>query len=122
MIRWAGSSGPTVQNALVERLFRLNFEEGADLGAAAVLSAAASQAGMDSAVVEALLPTDTDREAVRAEIETAQRMGVTGVPCFLLDGKYAVMGAQERKRLGRRAAPACRPEGRNGAPAASDPR
>jgi len=32
---------------------------------------------------------------VRGEIATAQRMGVTGVPCFLLEGKYAVMGAQE---------------------------
>src|SRR4051794_33176236 len=72
VIRWAGSSGPSVQNAVVERLFQLNFEEGADLGEAAVLARAASQAGMDSAVVEALLPTDADRQAVGAEIETAQ--------------------------------------------------
>jgi predicted DsbA family dithiol-disulfide isomerase len=121
VIRWAGSSGPTVQNALVERLFRLNFEEGADLGAAAVLSAAASQAGMDSAVVEALLPTDTDREAVRAEIETAQRMGVTGVPCFLLDGKYAVMGAQEPNVLADALRQLAAQKGAT-APAASDPR
>jgi predicted DsbA family dithiol-disulfide isomerase len=26
-------------------------------------------------------------------------MGITGVPCFLLEGKYAVMGAQEADAL-----------------------
>ena len=50
---------------------------------------------MDAAVVETLLPTDADRDAVAAEIATAQRMGVTGVPCFLIENKYAVMGAQD---------------------------
>ncbi|TIM18654.1 MAG: disulfide bond formation protein DsbA, partial [Mesorhizobium sp.] len=52
-------------------------------------------AGMDASVVVTLLPTDADVEAVRTEIATASRMGVTGVPCFLLEGKYAVMGAQD---------------------------
>ena len=42
-----------------------------------------------------LAATDADVDAVRGEIATAQRMGVTGVPCFLIEGKYAVMGAQE---------------------------
>jgi predicted DsbA family dithiol-disulfide isomerase len=50
---------------------------------------------MDAALVETLLATDADADAVRGEIATAQRMGVTGVPCFLIEGKYAVMGAQE---------------------------
>lgn len=99
VIRWAASAGGTVQDRLVERLFALNFELGADLGSHAVLAAAAAESGMDRAVVESLLPTDADVEAVRAEIATAARMGVTGVPCFLLDGKYAVMGAQDAGTL-----------------------
>lgn len=93
--RWAGAAGEAVQNRLVRRLFQLYFEEGADVGDHAVLAAAASEAGMDAAVVETLLPTDADAEAVRNEIATASRMGITGVPCFLIEGKYAVMGAQE---------------------------
>ena len=93
--RWAGAAGEAVQNRLVRRLFQLYFEEGADVGDHAVLAAAASEAGMDAAVVETLLPTDADVEAVRNEIATASRMGITGVPCFLIEGKYAVMGAQE---------------------------
>lgn len=93
--RWAGAAGEAVQNRLVRRLFQLYFKEGADVGDHAVLAAAASEAGMDAAVVETLLPTDADAEAVRNEIATASRMGITGVPCFLIEGKYAVMGAQE---------------------------
>ncbi|TKB91420.1 MAG: DsbA family protein, partial [Mesorhizobium sp.] len=88
-----------VQNRLVRRLFQLNFEEGANLGDHAVLIEAAREAGMDASVVETLLPTDADVEAVRTEIATASRMGISGVPCFLLEGKYAVMGAQDADTL-----------------------
>ena len=84
---------------LVRRLFQLNFEEGANLGDHAVLVDAARDAGMDASVVETLLPTDADIEAVRTEIATASRMGISGVPCFLLEGKYAVMGAQDADTL-----------------------
>lgn len=99
LIRWAGTAGEAIQNRLVRRLFQLNFEEGANLGDQAVLIEAAREAGMDASVVETLLPTDADVEAVRTEIATASRMGISGVPCFLLEGKYAVMGAQDADTL-----------------------
>ena len=99
VVRWAANSGPGVQNAVVKRLFRLYFEEGANIGDHLVLVHAAADAGMDAAVVEALLPTDTDRDAVAQEVATASRMGITGVPCFLLEGRYAVVGAQETATL-----------------------
>jgi predicted DsbA family dithiol-disulfide isomerase len=99
LIRWAGAAGEAVQNRLVRRLFQLNFEEGANLGDHVVLTEAAREAGMDASVVETLLATDADVEAVRTEIATVSRMGITGVPCFLLEGKYAVMGAQDADTL-----------------------
>ncbi|RUX12842.1 DsbA family protein, partial [Mesorhizobium sp. M2A.F.Ca.ET.037.01.1.1] len=99
VIRWAGAAGEDAQNRLVRRLFQLNFEEGANIGDHAALVKAAGEAGMDASVVETLLPTDADVEAVRNEIATASRMGITGVPCFLLEGKYAVMGAQDADTL-----------------------
>ncbi|MER8372418.1 DsbA family protein [Mesorhizobium sp. M1406] len=99
LIRWAGAAGEAVQNRLVRRLFQLNFEEGANIGDHAVLTEAAREAGMDASVVAALLPTEADVEAVRTEIATASRMGITGVPCFLLEDKYAVMGAQDADTL-----------------------
>ncbi|MBZ9708724.1 DsbA family protein [Mesorhizobium sp. ESP7-2] len=99
LIRWAGAAGEDVQNRLVRRLFQLNFEEGVNIGDHTVLVEAAREAGMDASVVETLLPSDADVEAVRTEIATASRMGITGVPCFLLEGKYAVMGAQDADTL-----------------------
>jgi predicted DsbA family dithiol-disulfide isomerase len=97
LIRWAAVEG--VQDALVERLFTLYFVEAANLADPAVLAAAAADAGMDRAVAARLLAGDADRDEVVREIETAQRMGVTGVPCFILAGKYAVMGAQPADTL-----------------------
>jgi predicted DsbA family dithiol-disulfide isomerase len=99
VIRWAGANSPEAQNKLVRRLFKLYFEEGADIGDQAVLAKAAGDAGMDAAVVEALLASDADRDEVAQEAATASRMGVTGVPCFLFEGKYAVMGAQDTSTL-----------------------
>jgi len=99
LIRWAGAAGEGEQNRLVRLLFQLNFEQGKDLGDHAVLVEAAREAGMDAAIAATLLPTDADVESVRAEIATAARMGVTGVPCFLIENKYAVMGAQDTATL-----------------------
>jgi predicted DsbA family dithiol-disulfide isomerase len=94
LIRWAATAGGDVQGHVARRLFQLYFEEGKDIGDHEVLIEAARECGMDEAVVRTLLATDADREAVRQEIETASRMGITGVPCFLIEGRYAVMGAQ----------------------------
>lgn len=99
VIRWAGAAGNGAQDRVVRRLFKLNFEDGANIGDASVLADAAAEAGMDAAVVTTLLPSGADVDAVKAEIATASRMGITGVPCFLLEGRYAVMGAQDAEVL-----------------------
>jgi predicted DsbA family dithiol-disulfide isomerase len=99
LIRWAASAGDGVQDRLARRLFQLFFEEGQNIGDHKVLVEAARDSGMDVAVVETLLPTEADKEAVQNEIATAGRMGIRGVPCFLLEGRYAVMGAQDPEVL-----------------------
>lgn len=95
LIRWAQSAGEGVQDNVVERLFEVFFLEGANIADHAVLTGVARDVGMDSTVIETLLKGDADREAVQQEIALAQRMGVTGVPCFILENKYAVIGAQD---------------------------
>jgi len=92
LIRWAGIEG--LQDAVVERLFALYFLEGGNLADHAVLTAAAADAGMDGEMVARLLASDADLAETEAEVVHAQAIGVTGVPCFILDGKYAVSGAQ----------------------------
>jgi predicted DsbA family dithiol-disulfide isomerase len=99
LIRWAANDGSDVQNRLVQALFSAYFEQGRNVGERAVLVETARSAGMDGAVVEAMLAAEADRAEVVAEIETASRMGITGVPCFLLERRYAVMGAQESATL-----------------------
>lgn len=97
VIRWAANTNS--QNAIVAELFSRYFERGQNIGDAEVLCEAAASAGMDTALVRTLLATDADRAEVKAEIETAGRMGITGVPCFIIANKYAVMGAQSSETL-----------------------
>jgi predicted DsbA family dithiol-disulfide isomerase len=95
VIHWAGQESPAVQDRVVRALFAGYFERGRNIGDPAVLADAAREAGMDGAVVEKLLAGDADCDVVREEIGQASRMGVSGVPCFVLEGKYAVSGAQD---------------------------
>ena len=101
LIRWAASekSPDGAQTQIVRRLFEVNFEEAGNIGDKAVLAQLAGEAGMDAGLTEVLLSSSADVEAVQTEIQTSARMGITGVPCFLLEGKYAVMGAQDAETL-----------------------
>lgn len=99
LIRWAGAQGAAAQMKMVSALFRAFWEEGRNIGDDAVLAELAAEAGLDPAIVGPLLESDADRAEVARDVENAQRMGISGVPCFILDGKYAVMGAQSVEAL-----------------------
>ena len=92
LIRWA--SVADAQDRVVERLFRLYFEEGRDIGGRASLVEVARECGMDGEVVAKLLADGRDVKAVRAEIAQAQSIGVTGVPFFIFASRFGVSGAQ----------------------------
>jgi predicted DsbA family dithiol-disulfide isomerase len=99
LLLWALQYGSDVQNKVADLLFKANFAEGRNVGDHAVLVEIARAAGMDGDVVAKLLAGDADKDTVVNDIETAQRMGVSGVPFFILDGKYAVSGAQMPETL-----------------------
>jgi predicted DsbA family dithiol-disulfide isomerase len=94
LIRWAAQAGAGVQNKVVDRLFRLYFTEGADIGDNAVLIKTGKECGMDANILETLLPTDAEVVGITGEIETSRKIGVTGVPFFIFNQKYGVSGAQ----------------------------
>lgn len=94
LLRWSMIEGSETQNHVVDALFKANFEDGLDVGDRTVLLDIAEKAGMERAVVAALFSAGADVDAVKEEIAMARDMGVTGVPCFILDNKYAIMGAQ----------------------------
>ena len=99
LIRWAAASG--VQDEVVERLFSAFFEHGRDIGDRSVLAEIAGECGMDAEAVERRFDGDDDVAAVRAEIDEAQSLGVTGVPFFVFASRFAVSGAQSPEVLAR---------------------
>ena len=76
------------QDAVVDALFRGYFEEGADIGSSA------AQAGLPDESVERLLRSDEGTAEVKAEESAGHKLGIRGVPYFVLDGTYAISGAQ----------------------------
>ena len=99
VIRWAAAAN--AQSHIVERLFMAYFTEGRDIGDPAVLAEAADEVGLDATLIVEQLDSDMDRATIAAEIDNAYEIGVTGVPCFVVDGRYAIMGAQETETLAR---------------------
>lgn len=97
LIRWSHDGGK--QHDIAERLFMAYFILGLDIGDRAVLAKIAGEAGMDSSAISAKLDNGTDVDAVTAEVEQAYRIGVTGVPCFILAQKQGIMGAQPAEVL-----------------------
>ena len=93
LIRWSYSMG--VQDAVVEKLFERYFMEGSDISDQEVLLKIADETGLDYDLVAELLDSDKDVEAIQDENKHYLEIGVTGVPCFIIDKKYVVMGAQE---------------------------
>jgi len=87
--------GPAVQRALVDRLFAAYFTDGGDVGDRDQLVSIAAAAGIDRARAEAYLASGEGLAEVTAEIEEARSLGITAVPTFVFEGKYAVSGAQE---------------------------
>lgn len=86
--------GAGVQRALAEALFEAHFGRGWDIGDPEVLAGLAAEVGMDRERARAYLASDEGRIEVEREIEESRRLGITAVPTFVFDGKYAVQGAQ----------------------------
>lgn len=93
LMRWAAGQG--VVDAVAEGLFKAFFQDSRDIGSAEVLTAIAVDAGMDGAIVGDLLAGDRDRKAVWDEEVFYRQLGVTGVPTYIFNGRFAVSGAQE---------------------------
>lgn len=88
----AGERG--VQDAVAEALFQAYFTDGLDLSDRATLAEAAAGAGLNRSEVDELLAGDAGLDVVQAGEEQARRLGVSGVPFFIVNGKVALSGAQ----------------------------
>lgn len=93
LVRWAAQHDRS--NEVAETLFAAHFADGHDIGDHAVLRAIAASTGMDPAAAALFLRSDDDVDAVHADNLRAHRLGINGVPCFVVAGRHAIAGAQE---------------------------
>jgi predicted DsbA family dithiol-disulfide isomerase len=83
-----------VQGAVKERLLRAYMTEGEPIGDPATLGRLAAEAGLDAGEVDDMLAGDLYADAVRADEGEAAELGISGVPFFVVGGRYALSGAQ----------------------------
>lgn len=81
-------------NEMKEALLSAHFEKGLDTGDAEILLQLAAQIGLDAVELRSELDAGNYTKEVENDIAQARQIGVTGVPFFILDGKYAISGAQ----------------------------
>lgn len=92
LIQLAGKHGK--QAAVVENLSAAYLTNGRHIGSSETLLEVAAQTGLDSAEVKAMLQGDAYAQDVRADEEMAQKIGIRGVPFFVVNNKYGLSGAQ----------------------------
>ena len=93
LIYWATSQEKA--DPLIEALFQAYFFDGRDVGSIELLAEVAGKTGLNAAAAEQYLASDHGDQEIAAETRFAHENGITGVPCFIFNRRYAVAGAQE---------------------------
>lgn len=97
LVVWA--AGQDRQADMLDALQRAHFQGGIDLGSLRALAGVAAGIGLDPAGALAYLESEAGTGAVNADLAEARELGITSVPTYVIDGKYAVQGAQEPATL-----------------------
>ncbi len=87
------------QPELAERLHRAYFTEQASIFDHAALAGLAADAGLDRAEADRVLAGDEYGQQVDTDEAMASTLGVTGVPFFVFDRRYAISGAQPAEAI-----------------------
>lgn len=92
LIQFAKTKG--LGDAAEERLFKAYFTEGKNMCDASTLLQLAKEIGLDEKEAKGVINSDAYSAEVKKDVEEAYQIGVTGVPFFIFNRKYAVSGAQ----------------------------
>jgi predicted DsbA family dithiol-disulfide isomerase len=95
LVWFAGGRG--VQNAVVEALFRGYFCEGVNFSERKNLVRVAASAGLDATEAERFLASEEGSVEVAFEEHCARKLGVSGVPLYMINKAVAFSGAQSSK-------------------------
>lgn len=93
LMRWAAGQG--LADAAGEAIFAAFFQECRDIGDPAVLTEIAVEVGLERDIIANLLAGDKDAKDVWEEEMFYRKLGVSGVPTYIFNGRFAVSGAQE---------------------------
>ena len=93
LIAWAAGQGR--QAEMLDALQQAHFVKGIDIGSRPALAEVSGSIGLGPAAALAYLESPAGTEAVNTDLREAQELGITSVPTFVVDGKYAIQGAQE---------------------------
>lgn len=83
------------QNEAEEKLFFAYFTEGKNIDDFNVLIQLGADLGLDALKLRTALEKETYADDVRADVDEASQLGITGVPFFVFNRKYAISGAQD---------------------------
>ncbi len=93
LIHFANTCG--LGDAMKERLFRAYFEQGQLMSDYDTLVACATDIGLDGEAAREVLATGAYADEVRFDEEQARDNEFSAVPTFVVDGRFAVSGAQD---------------------------
>jgi predicted DsbA family dithiol-disulfide isomerase len=91
----AQPDSPVAQDSMKERLLAAYFHDGLNIGDPDVLADCAAEVGFDRDEVYEFLASGRGTDEVRAELDVASDSGITAVPTYVINGRWAVPGAQE---------------------------
>jgi predicted DsbA family dithiol-disulfide isomerase len=95
LLRYAlEEGGAATQRSVAEKLFDAHFTRGMNVADHDVLADLAGAAGLDRDATLAYLASDDGKDEVVEAITDAQRLGITAVPTLVIDGRFAIQGAQ----------------------------
>lgn len=85
--------------ALLDRLYVSYFTEGVDIGDPDKLIELAAEAGLSTETAHAAVEGIPEIDLALAEDFQSRRLGITGVPYFIFNGRFGLSGAQEPEVL-----------------------
>src|SRR5690606_21803485 len=89
------TAGTEAQNALHHVLFRSYFTDNLDISDHGVLAGLAAEVGLDRDLAAEALATGAYADTVRAEELDARQRDIHAVPTFVIEGRWAIPGAQD---------------------------
>jgi len=93
----AKTKGSLVQNNIEESLFKVYFTEGKNINDDETLLEIGLKNKITQEELLKMLKSDEYLDKVHSDIQEASDLGVTSVPFFVFNRKYAVSGAQPSK-------------------------